>query len=80
MKTAQNLRSSARFRPDRLTRESGSGRRSSAALPSSLFAGLLVVRMLLELTQKSALLDFQVKSLKRAIDAFAGLNNNVNQT
>ena len=53
---------------------------SAACLSASLFAGLLVVRVLFELAKNATLLELHVKSLKCAIDRFVILNGDVNQT
>ena len=47
---------------------------------ASLLAGLLVVRMLLQLAQNAALLQLHVEALQRAIDRLIRLDGNVNQT
>jgi len=48
--------------------------------PASLFARLLVVRMLLQLAQKPALLQLHVEALQRTVDGLIRLDGYVDQT
>ena len=54
-------------------------RLSSSLQTAALFTRLLIVRVLLELSEKTALLQLHVEALERAVDRFVGLYCNVNQ-
>ncbi len=46
---------------------------------SPLFAGLLIVRVLFQLSQNAALLQLHVETLESAVDRFVGLDGYVDQ-
>jgi hypothetical protein len=52
---------------------------SAAALPAAFFARFLVMRMLLQLAQKPALLQLQIEALQSAIDGLIRLDDDLNQ-
>jgi len=52
---------------------------AAARHAASLFAGLLIVSVLLELAQQPALLQLHVEALQGAVDRFIRLNGNVDQ-
>ena len=57
---------------------SGSGS-AAAAHTAALLAGLLVVRVLFELAEQTALLQLHVEALERRVDRLIGLYSHINQ-
>lgn len=51
----------------------------AASKPAALFAGLLIVRVLLQLAQHATLLKFHVEALQRTIDGLVVLDDHIDQ-